>query len=170
MGTKLPWLALRRTGSKLACPWHAQTVPPLAPDAAPSLRSLSQGGILTTIRQMLATPLNAKPKPPPRPEANILAARTSVADFFAYFFHRKKKVGPHRRGESFCPKMVFDVTVCSSETGLFLVDVLGPTISLNATTYICRKCQYKFGKGRFALLRLTDDNAPKCLHNVSTKG
>ena len=44
VGTKLPWLAFRRTGSKLACPRHAQTVPPLAPDAAPSSRSFSQCG------------------------------------------------------------------------------------------------------------------------------
>ena len=29
-----------------------------------------------------------------RPEARILAARTSAADFFAYFFHPRKKVGP----------------------------------------------------------------------------
>ena len=35
----------------------------------------------------------------PRPKAKILAVRTTAADFFAYFFHPRKKVGPHRRGD-----------------------------------------------------------------------
>ena len=129
VGTKLPWLALRRTGSKLARPWHAQTVPPLAPDAAPSSRFLSQCGafdyrnaLLGEIREIQTAALvlealrNLQPKAVkghllseapraefkwPRPEARILAVRTSAADFFAYFFHRRKKVGDHRRGDPF---------------------------------------------------------------------
>jgi len=40
----------------------------------------------------------------PRPEARILAVRTSAADFFAYFFHPRKKVGAHRRGDTLFPE------------------------------------------------------------------
>ena len=33
------------------------------------------------------------------PTARLLAGRNTAADFFAYFLHPRKKVGPHRRGE-----------------------------------------------------------------------
>ena len=36
----------------------------------------------------------------PRPEARILAGRTTAADFFAYFFHPRKKVGPRWRSDT----------------------------------------------------------------------
>ena len=50
-GLELPWLALRRTGSQLVCLQYTQTAPPLAPDAAPSRRPLSQGGIFDLLKE-----------------------------------------------------------------------------------------------------------------------
>ena len=45
VGTELPWLALRHSQDKLVRKRRTQTVSCSAPDAAPSSRSLSQGGI-----------------------------------------------------------------------------------------------------------------------------
>ena len=81
VGTKRPWLAFRRSQDKLARLWRTQTVSCSAPDASPSLRSLSQGGFLTALIYI-----------PQEPQRLI---------FLPTFFHRRKKVGPHRRGDSF---------------------------------------------------------------------
>ena len=107
-GTGLPWLALRRCEANSHAFGVLRQVPPVAPDAAPSSRPNPLGGSLSKIVALFLEALRNLQLEGVKdhllfevrrtefrgssPETRILAERTTATDFFAYFFHLRKKV------------------------------------------------------------------------------